>query len=148
MHANTIQTNPHVPSRNPPTGWTESIPIADAPLRIHARHDDTAVGPQGQEAVEDVVALYGADGEAVPPDPAFVNSLEQWQAVDAQDCQGAWYQVPCLCYWSFILCVWSHSLCRRLLCADPMITFASTSWAGQLVRARKHYPDQPPCPIP
>ena len=83
----------HSLSSEPPTGWAENIPIADAPLRIHARNDDTAVGPQGQEAVEDVIALYGADGEAVPPNPAFVNSLEQWQAVDAQDYQGAWFQV-------------------------------------------------------
>ena len=83
-------------SSEPPKGWTEDISYEDAPKRIRKRHDDCAIGPEGEEAVEDVQNLYSAHGEALPPNLDFVYALEKWQAVDAKDCAGIWYKARCL----------------------------------------------------
>jgi len=42
--------------------WCENIPIEDAKGRLRERRDDTRVGQEGAQTVEDVMALYRCGG--------------------------------------------------------------------------------------
>jgi hypothetical protein len=61
-------------------------------------------------------------------------ALEQWQAVDAKDTSGDWFQARhfFICRrCSFVRAGWPHFSCRRLLCADLNTTLWCIMWDGQ-----------------